>query len=171
MLKIYLKKKIEISSKLNQTLSKIESRLFIIEKQNANQLIKAETYASVMKTITKMTKNKNEKKTLVKNTTTTNIMTTRKGKKLIIRIKNEIEKKILKMISNVEFFKKIKKITKNFKIETIKLKWFFNENLIIFSTSIAVKKKLKEEKKNQSNRKINENFKKIIWNHDTRNQN
>ena len=36
MLKIDLKKETEILSKLNQTLNKIESRLFTIEKQNAN---------------------------------------------------------------------------------------------------------------------------------------
>ena len=66
MLKIDLKKEIKISSKLNQTLSKIESRLFIEKTQNANLSIKAKTYGNVIKTITKMTKNENEKKTLSK---------------------------------------------------------------------------------------------------------
>ena len=81
MLKIDLKKEVEISSKLNQTFNKIASRFLITKKQNANQLIKVETYANVIKTITKMTKNENEEKTIVK-----------KKKKLIIRVENEVEK-------------------------------------------------------------------------------
>ena len=89
MLKIDLKKKIEISSKLSQTLNKIESRFFTIEKQNVNQSIKTETYANVIKTITKMTKNENEKKNIIKKTTTTNIITTKKEKKLIIKVENK----------------------------------------------------------------------------------
>ena len=122
MLKIDLEKKIENSSKLNQTLNKIESRLFIIKKQNVNQSINAETYANMMKTITKMTKNENEKENIVKKTTTTNMITARKEKKLIIKMKNEIEKKKLKIILNVELLKRIKRITKNFKSKTIELK-------------------------------------------------
>ena len=104
MLKIDLKKKIEISSKLNQTLNKIESRLFTIKKQDANQSIKTEMYTNVMKAITKMTENENEKENTVKKTTTTNMMTAKK--KVIIKVENEIEKKKLKMISNVKFLKK-----------------------------------------------------------------
>ena len=122
MLKIDLKKEIENSSKLSRTLSKIENRFLIIKKQNANQSIKTETYANVIKIITKITKNKNEKENIVKKTTKINMMTTKKEKKLIIKVKNEIKKKKLKMISNVEFFKRIEKITKVFKNETIKLK-------------------------------------------------
>ena len=57
-----MKNEIEISSKLNQALNRIESRLFTIKKQNVNLSTKAETYANVIKTITKMTKNENEKK-------------------------------------------------------------------------------------------------------------
>ena len=77
-------------------------------------------YASVIKAITKMTKNENEKKNIVKKTTT-KIMTTEKEKKLIIRVKNEFEKK-LKITAKVEFFKRIKKITNYLKNETINLK-------------------------------------------------
>ena len=53
MLKIDLKKEVENSSKLNQTLNKIESKNFTIKKQNANQLIKPKTYANVIRAITK----------------------------------------------------------------------------------------------------------------------
>ena len=42
---------------------------------------------------------------------------------------------------------------------------------MIFLTSIVVKKNLKQEKKtNQSNKRIDKNSKKIIRNHNTRNQ-
>ena len=69
-------------------MNKIKSRFFIEKKQNANQSIKAETYASVKRTITKMTKNKS-KKNFVKKRTTTNMMIAKKQKKLIIKVKNE----------------------------------------------------------------------------------
>ena len=118
MLKIDLKKKFENSSKLNQTLSKIENRFLIIKKQNANPLTKAKTYMNVIKAITKMTKNENEKKNIVKKTTT-NRMTI---KKINHKSKKRSRKFFLKMISNVEFFKRIKRITKDLKNETIKLK-------------------------------------------------
>ena len=42
------------------------------------------------------------------------------------KVKSQIEKKNLKIISNVEFLKRIKRITKDFKNETIKLKLFFS---------------------------------------------
>ena len=75
-----------------------------------------------MKAITKMTKNENEEKNIVKKTTTINMITAKNQKKVIIKIKNEVEKKKLKMISSVELFKRLKRITKNFKSETIELK-------------------------------------------------
>ena len=49
-------------------MSKIESKFFIIKKQNVNQSIKVETYAIVIKVITKITKNENEKENIVKKT-------------------------------------------------------------------------------------------------------
>ena len=116
MLKIDLKKR----SKFHRNSLNIKQnrkQISFYKNQHSNQLIKAETYANVIKTITKMTKNENQKKS-----TTTNMMTTKKEKKLIIRIKSEIEKKRLKMLSNVEFFKKTKRITKDFKSKTIELK-------------------------------------------------
>ena len=93
VLKINLKKNVENSSKLIRTLNRIENRLQIIEKQNANQSIKAKTYASVVKAATKMKKIENEKKNAMKKMTTTNMTTTKKKKKLTMKIENEIEKK------------------------------------------------------------------------------
>ena len=142
-MKVDLEKEIENSLKLNQILNRIESRFLIIKKQNANQSTKSEMFASVIKAITKMTKSKNAKKNIVKKTTTTNIITVKK-QKLIVKIKNAIEKKELKMIFDVELCKKIKKITKNFKNETIELKYLFNENLIIFLASTTINKKIKK---------------------------
>ena len=80
MLKANLKENVENSSKLIRTLNRIESRLQTIEKQNVNQSIKAKTYASVVKTTTKITKIENEKKNTVKKATTANMMTTKKKK-------------------------------------------------------------------------------------------
>ena len=62
ILKADLKKDIENSSKLVRTLNRIKSRFQIIEKQNANQSIKAKIYASVIKTATKVTRIESEKK-------------------------------------------------------------------------------------------------------------
>ena len=80
MLKANLNKNVENSSKLIRTLNRIESRFQTIEKQNVNQSIKAKTYASVMRTTTKITKIENEKKNTVKKATTANMMTTKKKK-------------------------------------------------------------------------------------------
>ena len=66
MLKTNLKKNVENTSKLNRTLNKIENKFLKIDKQNANQLIKAETYANVVKTITKITKNEKKEKSVEK---------------------------------------------------------------------------------------------------------
>ena len=52
----------------------------------------------------------------------------------------------------------------------IKLKWLFNDDLILFLTLISVKKELKEKKINKSVKKFNKNSK-IVWNHDTWYQN
>ena len=63
MLKADLKENIENSSKSVRTLNRIKNKFQTIEKQNANQSIKAKTYASVIKAATKVTKTENEKKT------------------------------------------------------------------------------------------------------------
>ena len=73
-------------------MNKIESRFFTIKKQNVNQSIKTKTYANVMKTITKMTKNENEKKYCQKNNDDKYDDNTKK-KIFIIKVKNEVEKK------------------------------------------------------------------------------
>ena len=78
MLKIDLKENVENSSKLVRTLNRIENKFQIIEKQNANQSIKAKTYASVVKAATKMTKIENEKENAMKKMTTTNMTATKK---------------------------------------------------------------------------------------------
>ena len=122
MLRIDLKENVENLSKLIRTLHRIENRFQIIEKQNINQSIKAKTYASVVKAATKMTKIENEKKNAMKKMITTNITTTKKEKKLTIKIENDVEKKELRNITNVEFLKKIKKVIEKSQSETIKLK-------------------------------------------------
>ena len=93
MLKVDLKENVENSSKLVRTLNRIENRLQIIEKQNANQSIKAKTYASVVKAATKMTKIENDEKNAMKKMIPTNMTATKKKKKLTMKIENEIEKK------------------------------------------------------------------------------
>ena len=80
MLEANLKENVENSSNLIRTLNRIESRLQTIEKQNVNQSIKVKTYASVMKTTTKITKIENEMKNTIKKVTTTKMMTRRKKK-------------------------------------------------------------------------------------------
>ena len=122
MLKTDLKKDVKNTSKLSRTLNRIENRLLKIEKQNANQSIRAETYASVMKTVTKVIRNENEEQSVDKKAATTNIVTARKKKELIIRIKNDVEKTKLRLMSDVKFLKRIKRATKEFKSEAIELK-------------------------------------------------
>ena len=122
MLEANLKENVENSSKLIRTLNRIESRFQTIEKQNVNQSIKAKTYASVVKTTTKITRTENEKENTVKKATTTNMMTTRKKKELTVRIENEIEKKRLRQITDIELLKRIKRITEKSKSETMKLR-------------------------------------------------
>ena len=103
-------------------MNRIENRLQIIEKQNANQSTRAKTYASVVKAATKMTRIENEEKNAMKKMITANMTATKKKKKLTMKIENEIEKKELQNITNVEFLKRIKKIIEKNKNETIKLK-------------------------------------------------
>ena len=122
ILKFNLKENVENSSKLVRTLNRIENRSQIIEKQNVNQSIKAKTYASVVKAATKMTKIENEKKNAMKKMITTNMITTKKEKKLTMKIEIEIEKKELRNITNVELLKRVKRIIEKSKSETIKLK-------------------------------------------------
>ena len=74
-------------------MNKIASRFFTIGKQNVNKLIKTKTNTNIIKVIIKMTKNENKKK-VIKKITTKNIITTKNEKKLIIKIKNEMKKKI-----------------------------------------------------------------------------
>ena len=120
-LKTDLKKDVENTSKLNRKLNRIENKLLKIEKQNVNQSIKAETYLSVVKTITKIIRNENEKKKRKKSDYSKH-SSDKKKKKLIIKIKNDVEKTKLRLMFNVKLFKKIKRITKEFKSEAIKLR-------------------------------------------------
>ena len=80
---------------------------------------KAKTYANVIKAVTKITRIENEKKNTMKKMTTTNMTATKK--KLTLKIKNDVEKKRLRNITNVEFLKRIKRIIEESKNETIKL--------------------------------------------------
>ena len=68
-----------------------------------------------------MTKIENEEKNAVKKVITTK-MTATKNKKLTMKIENEVEKKELRNITNVELLKKIKRIIEKSKSETMKLK-------------------------------------------------
>ena len=122
MLKVDLKQDVENSSKLVRTLNRIKNRFQIIEKQNANQSIKAKTYASVVKAATKMTRIENDEKNAMKKMITTNITTTKKKKKLTMKIEKKIEKKELRIITNVELLKKSKKVIEKSKSETMKSK-------------------------------------------------
>ena len=122
ILKVDLKEDIENSSKLIRTLNRIKSRFQVIEKQNANQSIKAKIYASVIKTTTKVTRIEDEEKKAMKKMITANLTTTKKKKEMTLRIENEIEKNELRNITDIEFLKKIKKATENSKSETMKLK-------------------------------------------------
>ena len=122
ILKADLKEDIENSSKLIRTLNRIKSRFQVIEKQNANQSIKAKIYASVIKTATKITRIENEKKNTMKKMITANMTATKKKKEMTLKIKNEIEKNKLRNITNIELLKRVKKATKNSKSETMKLK-------------------------------------------------
>ena len=122
MLKTDLKKDIESFSKLIRTLNRIKNRLQTIEKQNANQSIKIETYASVIKAATKITRTENENENTMKKMITANMTATKKKKKMTMKIENEIERKRLRNITNIEFLKKIKRIIENSKNETMKLK-------------------------------------------------
>ena len=69
-----------------------------------------------------MTRIENEEKNAMKKMITTNITATKKKKKLTIKIENEVEKKELRNITNVEFLKKIQKVIEKSKSETMKLK-------------------------------------------------
>ena len=80
MLKADLKKNIESFSKLVRTLNRIKNKFQIIEKQNANQSIKVETYASVIKAATKITKTENENENTMKKMITANMTATKKKK-------------------------------------------------------------------------------------------
>ena len=64
---------------------------------------------------------------------------------MTLKIENDVEKKRLRNIMNVELLKKIKKTIEYSKNETIKLKWFFNENLMLFLVSSMIKKELKND--------------------------
>ena len=75
-----------------------------------------------MKTTTKITRTENEKKNTVKKAATANMMTTKKKKELTVRIENEIEKKRFQQITDVKLLKRIKKVIKKSKNETMKLK-------------------------------------------------
>ena len=75
-----------------------------------------------MKTTTKITRIENEKKNTVKKAATANMMTTKKKKELTVRIENEIEKKRFQQITDVKLLKRIKKVIKKSKNETMKLK-------------------------------------------------
>ena len=74
----------------------------------------------MIKTATKITRIENEKENTMKKIITTNITATKK--KLTMKIENEVEKKRLRNITNIEFLKKVKRITENNKNETMKLK-------------------------------------------------
>ena len=117
ILKANLKENVENLTKLIRILNPIESKFQTIEKQNANQSIKAKTYANVMKTTTKITRIENEKKNTIKKESTANMIATKKKKKLTLRIENEIEKTGLRQITDVKLLKKIKKVIKKAKVK------------------------------------------------------
>ena len=122
ILKADLKENIENSSKLVRTLNRIKSRFQIIEKQNVNQSIKAKIYANVIKTATKVTRIESEKKKAMKKMITANLTATKKKKEMTLKIENEIEKNELRNITDVELLKRVKRVTKDSKSETMKLK-------------------------------------------------
>ena len=122
MLKVNLKENFENTLKLIRTFNKIENRLQIIEKQNANQSTKAGTYANVMKIITKTIKNNNETNNNVKKMSTINMIAAKKEKKLTIKIKNNVENARLRTVIDIDSLKKIERITKNIKNEAIDLR-------------------------------------------------
>ena len=143
VLKIDLKEDIESFSKLVRTLNRIENKFQTIEKQNANQSIKVKTYANVIKAATKITRIKNENENTMKKMITANMTATKKEKKMTMKIENEVEKKKLQNVTNIEFLKRIKRAIENSKSETMKLKWLFSENLMLFLASSMIKKELK----------------------------
>ena len=53
---------------------------------------------------------------------TINMTATKKEKKLTMKIENDVEKKKLRNITNVEFLKNVKRIIEKSKNETMKLK-------------------------------------------------
>ena len=146
VLEVNLKADIENSSKLALTLNRIENRLQIIEKQNANQSTRAKTYASVVKAVTKIIRNEIEDENIINKTTTANMMTTRKEKKLTLRIENGVGKTGLRQISDVKLLKRIKRATEESKSETMRLRWLLSGDLMLFLASSAVKKELEEGK-------------------------
>ena len=122
MLKVDLKENIESSSKLIRTLNRIKNKFQIIEKQNANQSIKIETYANVIKAATKIIRTENEKKKHSEKNDHSKHDSDEKRKKMTMKIENEVEKKKLRNITNIQFLKKIKKAIEDSKSETMKLK-------------------------------------------------
>ena len=86
------------------------------------------------------------KKKTVKKAATINIMTTKKKRIDSANWKRNRKKKT----STDNEYKIVKENQKNYKkrkSEPVKLKWFFNQNLMLFLTSAIVKKKLKKKTK------------------------
>ena len=94
---------------LAQTLNLIENRLLTIEKQNANQSTKTETYASVIKAITKMTTIENKSESIIKKSTTADIIATKKEKKVDHKNRERSEKKEITKSIQYEISKKNQK--------------------------------------------------------------
>ena len=80
------------STSLARTLNRIESRLQVIEKQNANQSTRAKVYANVIKTATKVTRIENGGENTMKKMITANMTATKKKKKWRWELKTKSKK-------------------------------------------------------------------------------
>lgn len=75
-----------------------------------------------MKAATKVTRDENGGEDAIKKTATANKIAAKKEKELTVRIESEVEKTRLRMIFDIELIKRIKRVTKDFKSETIELR-------------------------------------------------
>lgn len=135
----------EEGSGLKNTLSKIESRLSMIEKHNANQPSKAETYAGVARaaaTAVKQTTN-----TSVGLKVATTLAEERKKKELLVRVMDGAEKQDVRGASDKDILERVKRAGGEYAKEAAAVRWLPSGDVLISMASKEAKEGLEKEGK------------------------
>ena len=128
---------------LKSTLSKIESRLSMIEKHNANQPSKAETYASVARAAVTAAKKTTDTSANLKVATT--LAEERKKKEVLVRVMDGAEKLGIRGASDKDILERVQKAGGDHAKKAAAVRWLPSGDVLISMATKEAKEGLEKE--------------------------